>query len=334
MASIPPEMINSIIKKKNLPSPEDVNISIDEINSFGDQESINSMHGNMRSYRKMLNERITFISHKLSEVIPFARENLYLICAYSGSGKSTIAANVSYTLWKEGKKTLVISNEESKEDVLMRISCIEHGVSFNDYKKGKMPNALYKQCAMLMADIAQYVKVLDVNYKNGLTTSVEGVKNMLEAVNGHDFSCVMIDYWQLIKRSNAQPGAKAYDILNDLRIWLGQYIKRANLPIVMFAQLHSLGKRQNKDLDSRIKHCPDIYEPSTVVIEAIPDWENKTTDFLIHKDRFGFAGAKITMAFDHGRFVDLDDNTLQKIREAKAAELSDKIDSVMGKSDE
>lgn len=148
---------------------------------------------------------------------------------------------------------------------------------------------------------------------------------MLETVKDADFSCVMIDYWQLIKRSETNPGAKTYDVLNDLRIWLGQYIKRSNIPVVMFAQLHSVGKRQNKDLDSRIKHCPDIYEPSTVVMEVIPNWEDKTSEIVIHKDRFGYAGQKMIVAFDKGRFVDIDDDVLRKIQEKKAEELDSKI---------
>lgn len=325
MSSIPPDQIKKILNKNGIPEPIEYDISLDSINSFGGEETVREIYSSMAAYNKMLKERITFITPKLTHVIPFTRENLYLICAYSGSGKSTIAANVSYSLWKEGKKTLVISNEESSHDIIMRIACIDQGVNFNDYKKGNMPILVQKQCTALFPDIMNYVKVMDVNFQSGATTSVEGVKKMLETVKSADFSCVMIDYWQLIKRSDNNPGAKTYDVLNDLRIWLGQYIKRSNIPIVMFAQLHSMAKRQNKDLDSRIKHCPDIYEPSTVVIEAVPNWENKTTDIIIHKDRFGFSGQQLTIAFDKGRFVDVDEDVLRKIQETKAAELDQKI---------
>ena len=323
MSKLPSDEIKRILHQHKQ-EEEDTEVSLDELESFGDKESLTTMFKSIASYNSMLKERITFVNKDLTKAVPFTRENLYLLCAYSGSGKSTVAANVSYPLWKQGKKSLVISNEESEQDILFRIACLEKGYNFNEYKKGLMPMANQKECAMLFPEIAKYVKVVDVNYKNGLTTKVEGVKNVLEAINGQDYSCAMIDYYQLIKRSSANPNAGSYDVLNDFRIWLGQFIKRANLPVVCFAQLHSIGKRNNKDLDNRIKHCPDIYEPSTVVVEIIPDFENRTSDFIIHKDRFGLAGHKITCAFERGRFVSMSDEAIQRIQSQKIDDIEDK----------
>jgi replicative DNA helicase len=316
-------MVKNIIKQHSQVN-DDVDVSLSELESFGDKASLQEMFGNIAAYNSMLRERITFVNKDLTKAIPFTRENLYLLCAYSGSGKSTVAANVSYPLWKQGKKSLVISNEESEQDILFRIACLDKGYNFNDYKKGLMPMQLQKECAMLFPDIARHVKVVDVNYKNGLTTKVEGVKNVLEAINNQDYSCAMIDYYQLIKRSVGNPSAGTYDVLNDFRIWLGQFIKRANIPIVCFAQLHSLGKRNNKDLDNRIKHCPDIIEPSTVVIEIVPDFDNRMSDFIIHKDRFGLAGHKISCSFERGRFVSMTDEVIQRRQEAELNDIEDK----------
>jgi len=104
--------------------------------------------------------------------------------------------------------------------------------------------------------------------------------------------------------STTVSNASDYKILDDLRIWLGLYIKRANLPVVIFAQLHSIGKRANKDLDSRIKDCPTIYEPATVVLEIIPCFNDLTSNFIIHKDRFGMAGTQIECGYEKGKFID------------------------------
>ena len=188
-----------------------------------------------------------------------------------------------------------------------------------------MPIDQQKEVAKLFPSIAKRVKILDVNYKDGLTTKVEGVKNALNAISNADYACVLIDYYQLIKFSVEKPGAKTYDVLNDLRIWLGQYIKRCSVPVVVFAQLHSIGKRANKDLDSRIKHCPDIYEPSTVVIEVVPNFQNRTSDFMIHKDRFGFAGQKVTCGFDRGRYVKLTEEFKREIAEKNLDKLEGQI---------
>lgn len=244
-------------------------------------------------------------------------DHLFLLADFTVAHNSTIAANISYPLWKQGKKSLVISNEESKQDVLFRIGCLERGYNFNDYKKGMMPPDQQREVAVLFQDISRFVKVLDVNYKDGLTTKLEGVKNALESVRTSDYSCAMIDYLQLIQYSVMDPSRGRYDVLNDFRIWLGRYIKNSNIPIVVFAQLHSIGKRQNKDLDSRIKEIPNIIEPSTVILEVIPNFEDKTSDFIIVKDRFGLANTKIICAFDRGRFVALTDEHRQKMLQAK-----------------
>lgn len=301
----------------------DVSVSFDEIDSFGNAESIKEMYSDIQSYNRMIKERITFINPALSAAIPFTRENLYLICAYSGNGKSTIAANISYPLWKEGKKTLVIANEEAKQDVLYRIACLELGYNFNDYKKGTMPIAHQKECIKLFPEISKFVKVLDVNYKDGFTTRLEGVKNALEAVKTEDFSAVMIDYFQLIRYSVVDPSRSTYSVLDDLRIYLGQYIKKSNIPVVLFAQLHSMAKRNNVELDSRIKECPGIIEPSTVIIEVVPNFEDKTAAFIIKKDRFGLQGQAIDCAFDKGRYVAITADHIKKIQQEKINKLQE-----------
>lgn len=321
MAKLNQEQVDQILKSNGLATSEEqsaLDVSLDEINSFGDKDSIKEIYTDIANYNRMIREKITFCNDSLTKAIPFTRENLYLMCAYSGNGKSTIAANISFPLWKEGKKTLIISNEEDKKDILFRIGCLELGLNFNDFKKGHMAMEDQLKVSKMFPEISQYAKVLDVNYKNGLTTKVEGVKNALEAVKNEDFSCIMIDYFQLIKFSVERPNAKTYEVLNDFRIWLGQFIKRANMPVVLFAQLHSQGKRNNKDLDSRIKDCPTIYEPATVVIEVIPNFEDKTSDFLIHKDRFGLSGQRITCGFQHGRYVNMTPEYLEEIRKREA----------------
>jgi archaellum biogenesis ATPase FlaH len=303
MAKIPEELQKMMLKKAGADVP-DMSVSLDEIDGFGNIDDQKEMLLDVAKYGRMLKERITFINHSLTTVIPFTRENLYLICAYSGNGKSTVAANISYPLWQEDKKILIISNEESKQDVLFRISCLHLGLNFNDYKKGRMDVATIKTVMSLFPVISKYVKIKDVNYRDGFTTKSEGVKALLTAVQDADYSCVLIDYYQLIKYSTEDKSLDSYRVLDDLRIWLGQYIKRANLPVVLFAQLHSIGKRNNKDLDSRVKDCPTIIEPSTVVLEVIPDFENLASNFVIHKDRFGMAGKQIMCGFDKGRFID------------------------------
>lgn len=319
-------------KKTTFGDATKFNVSLDEIEAFGNRENLMSIVGSIKSYNDMLKETITLVNEPLTAAIPFTRENLYLFCAYTGSGKSTVAANISHPLWKEGKKTLVISNEESQTDVLFRIACIELDLNFNDYKKGKMPADQQSRVVSLMPEISKYVKVIDVNYKDGMTTKIEGIKSALESVRNKDYSCAMIDYYQLIQTSAADPSKTRYDVLNELRIWLGQYIKSSNIPIVMFVQLHSQGKRGGvKDVDARIKECSAIIEPATVIIEVVPNWDLHTSEFIIHKDRFGYAGHRIVCGFERGRYVEItDDEMANREKDNKLAKAAKKLEQLTG----
>lgn len=325
-----PEQIREQLKLKNS-TKDELDISLDEIESFGNKDSLRGMLTNIHRYNQMLKERITLINEPLSATVPFTRENLYLFCAYTGSGKSTVAANITYPLFKQGKKVLVLSNEESEQDVIFRVACLELGLNFNDYKKGNMSSEDQLKVLSLFPTITESVKVLDVTYKDGITTKVEGIKKALEAVKKQDsYSCVLIDYYQLIKYSLSDPKKTAYDNLNDLRVWLGQYIKSSSMPVVLFAQLYSVSKKGGaKDIDTRIKDCTSIVEPATVIIEVVPNFDTQTSDFIIHKDRFGRAGSRITCGFEKGRYTKITPDELHKRElQGRLKEQEEKLDKL------
>jgi replicative DNA helicase len=327
------EQINAVLSRT--PDLQNTsNISLQEIEDFGNKESIIEMFNDIAAYNKMLQEKIVFINDDLTKVVPFTRENLYLMCAFSGSGKSTASANISYPLWKQKKKTLIISNEEAKQDVLFRIAAIELGVNFNDYKKGRMDNETKAKVMALFPDIGKYVKVIDVNFRNGFTTKIECVMQALDTVAKEDYSCVMIDYLQLITGSSI-PGDKRprFEILNDFKKYIGMYIKRASCPVVLFAQLHSAGKR-SKDIDSRIKDIPAIMEPATVVIEIVPNFKDRSTEFLIIKDRFGMQGTKLSCAFSNGRFVTMTEEHKQAVLAERLEDIKNGVASQDDDDDE
>lgn len=328
-----PEQMQAQLKLAGKVPTAEVDISLDSIESFGDKDSIREMLTDIGKYKKMLSQRITLINDALSATIPFTRENLYLFCAYTGSGKSTVAANITYPLWLQGKKTLVISNEESKQDILFRIACLHLGLSFNDYKKGLMPNEDMMKVVALFPQISAFVKVLDVTYQDGITTKIEGIKKALEAVKKEDsYSCVLIDYFQLVKYSIKDSKKTAYENLNDLRVWLGQYIKGSTMPVVLFAQLYSVSKKGGaKDIDTRIKDCSAIVEPATVIIEIVPNYDNQTSEFIIHKDRFGKQGNKVVCGFDKGRYVMISDDEInERSKNARLDAAKAKLDKLQG----
>lgn len=314
MAKITPDKVISILDKLgggatlHAPTPntisEEFKISDEDLDYRGSQEYSDKAKDKVDRYNLALAQKQTFITPTLTNVIPFTKENLYLMCAYTGSGKSTLSANIAYPLWQEEKKVLIISNEENEEDILFRIACLHLGLNFNDYRKGRMTYEDQQQVLALFPSIIQYVRIFDVSYKDGFTSYVDGIKSVLTQIKGKGYSCVMIDYFQNIRYSRGNPKAKAFDVLYDLRSWLAQYIKSSEIPVVLFAQLHSRSKRTGEDIDNRVKDCPPIIEPATVIIEAIPNYEELYTSLIICKDRFGAQGFRLKVGFDNGKFVD------------------------------
>jgi hypothetical protein len=99
------------------------------------------------------------------------------------------------------------------------------------------------------------------------------------------------------------------------------------MPVVLFAQLYSVSKKGGaKDIDTRIKDCSAIVEPATVIIEIVPNFDNKTSEFIIHKDRFGMAGKRIVCGFERGRYVMVSDEEVQeRILQGKLSAAEDKL---------
>ena len=308
MAKLTQEQMDTVLKHAGLGTSKQMaamTASTDEMRNFGNLDDMRDIVSAIARHNRMLKERLTLINPSLTKAIPLVRENLYLFAAYTGSGKSSTAANISYPLWKQGKKVLIISNEETQKDVVSRIACLETGINFQSVIRGDISKMEEMSYVAHIPSIKQHVIVIDA--EDPRTTRIEGIKSLLEAAKNENFACIIIDYFQLIKYSEEYPNKEPYKVMMEFKDYLNAYIKTANAPVVMFAQLWSTSKRPAKDteLDSRLKECASIQDGASVVVEIVPNFKESTTDFLICKDRFfGRKGDKLTCPYQKGRFLD------------------------------
>jgi replicative DNA helicase len=302
------QQMDTLLKQAGLGTTEQVKAmeaSVEEMRNFGNVDELREIIAGIARHNRMLKERLTLVNGSLTRAIPLVRENLYLFAAYTGSGKSSTAANISYPLWKQGKKVLVISNEETQKDVISRIACLEAGVNFQSAIRCEISKMEELAYVAHIPSIKKHIIVIPAD--DPRTTCIEGVKNLLEAAKNEDFSAIIIDYFQLIKRSEQYPNKEPYKVMMEFKDYLNAYIKTSNAPVIMFAQLWSTSKRPSKDteLDSRLKECSSIQDGASVVVEIVPNFQESTTEFLICKDRFfGRKGDKITCQYSKGRFLD------------------------------
>ncbi len=300
--------MSNILKQAGLGTPEQMKTmeaTVDELRNFGDQSDLKEIVAAIARHNRMLKERLTLINDSLTKAIPLVRENLYLFAAYTGSGKSSTAANISYPLWKQGKKVLIISNEETQKDVISRIACLEAGINFQSVIRGEITKMEEMSYVVHIPSIKQHVIVISA--EDPRTTRLEGMKNILDAARNEDFAAIIIDYFQLIKYSEQFPNKEPYKVMMEFKDYLNGYVKTATAPVIMFAQLWSLSKRPAKgtELDSRLKECASIQDGASVVVEIVPNFQESTTDFLVCKDRFfGRKGEKLTCPYQKGRFLD------------------------------
>lgn len=246
---------------------------------------------------------IPFVYPELNDIIQLAAGSLALFAASTGSGKSTLTANIAKTLIKAKKKVLLIINEEESDDVGARISCLDLGVSIHKYKiKGGITDEEKEKIITNMVNISRnHITIcgLDFKGKSSITTSPEGMKALLTSATGK-FDAVLIDYYQNVNTSIVNPGLKAHEANEMFANDLDYFKNTIGCPIILMAQIRR-GETDYKDrLEGRrliLNKCTDIFELKT-------DKEHSRSILIIHKDRWlGNQGEEIPMGYKGGAYI-------------------------------
>lgn len=252
-----------------------------------------------------------FITDELTKFVPFYYPNLILIGAKTGYGKTTATSNISYQLFKNKRKTLIITNEELNINVFNRIACIDIGISPSSIDRLNAHEL--QELSNKRKEIGEFVRVVDIAYDQNptLTSSVEGIEAILESVylNGNSFDCIIIDYYQNISFSKKNPFKKKHEVLSDLKSLLDKYYKLIKAPIVVFAQLHPESSERSS-FEDRIKEGKSIVMASTFVVELDVIREENATEWTCHKDRNGTGSINKTVKtkYQYGKYLDLPKN--------------------------
>jgi KaiC/GvpD/RAD55 family RecA-like ATPase len=256
-----------------------------------------------------LKSKLTFINSSLTEVTPLYYGNIVLIGAQTGHGKSTTSANITETLVKQGKRVLVITNEEVMLDVYNRIACLMLGFHYAELEN--FSDDANAQLALKRAEIIKQVQVVDAEHRDipNITTSIEGVRKVLESLitkNSH-FDCIIIDYYQNVSYSTDNPKKSKWEVLADFSNYLDDFRKRYKAPIVLFAQLHPTSKTKDQvEFESRVKEGKSICMKATFIWEITPDYDEGNTVWRWWKKRNmkGTEPDTITTPFKAGRYCE------------------------------
>lgn len=291
-----------------------------EITAEDKQVTIGEISQANRDYIEAIQNRLPFVNHQLSDFICLGGKTLYLVCGGTGQGKSTTVGAIIGPVIDKGKKVLVITNEEAREDVYNRVACARLGKSFQLFKKGllhPMENDTISQEAESLQSI---LTVIDTNFKNNpdFVTTPQGIAKVMETF-AFDHDLVVLDYYQNINHSVASTGdLRPEPHHHQLKFchWVNAFKNRYKKPIVVVSQIRKPNKSDSTTFEERLMGSKYIGTVSLIHIELRPDFQNYTTDFICHKDRFwGKTGKAFRQGFDWttNSFVPYDDAFQAKV---------------------
>jgi hypothetical protein len=221
----------------------------------------------------------------------------------------------------QGKKTLIITNEELDTDVYNRVTCLIKGWGYTNHKKFTQEqidtfNDFYEKLGPMLT-------VVSDNFEGvaGKTTTLEGIKALLNSLLSlpTKYEVIIIDYFQNISSSLEHPSMEEWRVLDELGKFLDNYRKIYNAPIVLLSQL-----KPDEDLPfkERIERSKAIFNKCTCALEVVADPKNSTTVFSCHKSRFsGGIGKTITVGFDKGMYVKNDDKFIERVHKQNMLKL-------------
>jgi replicative DNA helicase len=264
-----------------------------------------------------------FINEDFEQAVPYFARNLIFIGAESGNGKSTTAGNLAYHTILQGKKTLIITNEEINSDVYNRVTCLIKDWGYTNHKKFSDQqvetfNEFYPKLGPMLTVISD-----NHNGSSEQTTTYEGIVALFESLLKiqTQYEVIIVDYFQNISSSLEHPSMEEWKVLDKVAQFLDGFRKRYNAPIVLLSQLKP-GGEDPAPFKERIERCKSIYNKSTCVLEMKADVKNSTTVFTVHKSRFTSSiGKNITVGFQRGKYVKNDANFINRIHQEKLEQM-------------
>lgn len=295
-----------------------------------------AMHniGILERDKHLIRQAVTFISPELSALCPLCPGGVYLMGAISGTGKSTTTAAIALELYRQGKKTFIVSNEETAAKIYARIACAELGYDFNQFIQDRLPDSIRKQVAFKIIEIEPYVTVADDPI--GSTTIEPMIKLLREVDESGRYSVVVIDFAQRVVKSIKNPTGERTQILYDFKDALTDYAQTAKVPVILMAQLMSLASdEQDRNVQNRITWAKGLYEAAAAVIEVIKLKGLPVSTFYIAKGRFSKAEVSVSHKFDCGQFTYLSKADLKKLKEdVQMKQLADLVEEIAPDVDE
>lgn len=301
-------------------------------------DEVRTMQKDNREYMLAARNKMSFINKSFDEAVPFFRKNLILIGGKTGEGKSTTVANIIREtlvavdkITGKKRRVLVLTNEEKREDVYNRVTCLVKGWHYTNHDKfNDMQLEIFDKYMELLSKDGMLTVVDDsYNGASGTTTTLEGICQVFDnliAKNEH-YDVIIMDYYQNCKESRKNPSMNEYEVQAALARRLDQYKNVYPAPIVILAQVQQPDPDRQIPFKTRIEGRKVILNVCTCCLEMVANREDLCTEWLIHKSRFNESvGEKITTGYKKGRYVLYDEEFKNSVAQMKARKEAENFD--------
>ncbi len=292
-------------------------------------------------YMESSRNPMTFICDSFDEIVPFFRKNVILIGAKTGEGKSTAVANLAFAclIGKDkatgrSYRTLVITNEEKREDFYNRITSLVRGWHYTNHSKFTIEQR--KEFSKMIPILASSgrLTVVDNNHggSHGVTTTIEGIETMFNSLleNKEYYDVIIIDYYQNIISSKLNPGLDQYKVQEKFSKLVDDFKNNYPAPIVVMAQLKSQREKSEEPFQIRIMGSKSIMVPVTLAMEMVIDRKNLRTKWVVHKSRYTEGmGKDFFTGYEKGKFVPYTNEFAEKVQKASYEKEARKVNQII-----
>ena len=273
-----------------------------------DTAYIEKLQKENKEYLEKARESKIFLCNSFKGLVPYFPRNIILVTSYSGEGKSTTCANLAYKAALQGQRPLVISNEENASDVYNRITCLTKNIPYNNHES--FSQELIDLFTKNIGILSQRITVLDNSFNGeaGQTRTIEGVRAIFNNIieNKAKYDVVILDYYQNVSSSKANPMLGIYQVQEMLANELDSFKNLPNMPpIILLAQMTP---SESKSFKETIDGRKVIYDKATCIMSIKAEIDMLRSVWTVRKSRWNATvGKEIITGFKRGLYVDYDD---------------------------
>lgn len=259
--------------------------------------------GDVALRRQAVKSEIPFIHRAHMDTIKLY-PGFIIFGGVSGTGKSTSAGNILAGFCEySDRQAFLMTNEDSMADAYDRTACCIERVDFKKYRNLKLDDRTMDRVEARSKQLMHRI-IIEGGGESYDMTCLEDVQAVLiHIAENQKYGLAMLDYLQTVTWSRENEDLEPVQVSKKLGFFLKEYVRKVPIPVVVFVQLRPAVK-DDADFKSRVQNDRSIYDHAFVAIEAKPDYENRTTKFYCHKDRFwNGMNQEIEMRYEGGMFV-------------------------------